>query len=326
MLKQALGRIDSLEKQHEEIKASVESETRALREDICRLKEANKALQASSKRDAEAQRKKVKALKCENKALKWSLGRLASKVQECWEYPPSGLFCHVLSGGAQDTLTSEGKTDEDPFRQIKSSPMKGRNPLPLCRFCFDNNREVVPLTIGRANMAKLIHHNRVISDYEVVCMCCVGRLVRVACVDEAFRGPADSTWTCPQAAISELGKALKSPKLKSLTWSGNPIESTEEMTLFTQALSQSNSVEALTFAWNINNENAQAPLLDVGFSRYKLLALRGNNLQTNGRTNISDLIAANPPLVELNLRVNRLNDDDAVLIAQSLGENTQLRC
>ncbi|EJK73172.1 hypothetical protein THAOC_05219 [Thalassiosira oceanica] len=31
-------------------------------------------------------------------------------------------------------------------------------------------------------------------------MCCVGRLVRVACVDEAFRGPAESTLTvCPAA-------------------------------------------------------------------------------------------------------------------------------
>jgi len=32
--------------------------------------------------------------------------------------------------------------------------MKGRNPLLLCRFCFDNNTEVVPLTVGRAKMVK----------------------------------------------------------------------------------------------------------------------------------------------------------------------------
>jgi len=28
---------------------------------------------------------------------------------------------------------------------------KGRNPLPICRFCFDNNTEV-PVTGGRVNM------------------------------------------------------------------------------------------------------------------------------------------------------------------------------
>ncbi|EJK50215.1 hypothetical protein THAOC_30842, partial [Thalassiosira oceanica] len=51
MLKQALVRIDSLERQHEEMKASVERETRALKEDMCRLREENKALQASTERE-----------------------------------------------------------------------------------------------------------------------------------------------------------------------------------------------------------------------------------------------------------------------------------
>ncbi|EJK53706.1 hypothetical protein THAOC_26798 [Thalassiosira oceanica] len=83
-----------------------------------------------------------------------------------------------------------------------------------------------------------------------------------------------------RGAISELGKALKSPKLKSLTWYRNPIGSVEDMNLFTRALSQSNALDELTFMWN-SNENA--------FQRTKL------------------------------------NDDDAVLIAQSLGGNTHLR-
>ncbi|EJK59832.1 hypothetical protein THAOC_19896 [Thalassiosira oceanica] len=62
MLKQAMGRIDSLERQHEEMKTSTGRETKALRDDI-------------------------ETLKSKNKALEWSLDRLASKVQEGWEYP-----------------------------------------------------------------------------------------------------------------------------------------------------------------------------------------------------------------------------------------------
>ncbi|EJK52534.1 hypothetical protein THAOC_28176, partial [Thalassiosira oceanica] len=108
-----------------------------------------------------------------------------------------------------------------------------------------------------------------------------------------------------------------------LDWSENPIESTEEMSLFTRALSQSDTVEQLIFAGN-GNENAQALLLGVDFSTYKVLNLRGNNLQTNGRTDIPDLIAANTSLRWLYLHSNKMNDDDAVLIAQSLGGNTHL--
>ncbi|EJK48899.1 hypothetical protein THAOC_32268, partial [Thalassiosira oceanica] len=63
------------------------SETRALEGRHCRLKETNKALQASSKRKAKALRDDIRALQSENEALKRSLGRLASKVQEYWEYP-----------------------------------------------------------------------------------------------------------------------------------------------------------------------------------------------------------------------------------------------
>ncbi|EJK69811.1 hypothetical protein THAOC_08892 [Thalassiosira oceanica] len=87
MLKQALGRIDSLERQHEEIKASMGSEIKALRDDVCRLKEENKKIQASMERQTKALRDDVNSLQSGNKALKWSLDQLASKVQDGWEYP-----------------------------------------------------------------------------------------------------------------------------------------------------------------------------------------------------------------------------------------------
>ncbi|EJK55344.1 hypothetical protein THAOC_24930, partial [Thalassiosira oceanica] len=139
---------------------------------------------------------------------------------------------------------------------------------------------------------------------------------RVEFRDNAFANMRD--------AISELGKSLKSRKLKNLEWLQNRIESTEDMNLFTRVLTHSITVDKLTFASN-GNDNAQALLSGVDFSTYKLLNFCGNDLQTNGRTDIPDLIASNSPLEELDLCHNRLNDDDAVSIAQSLGGNTHLR-
>ena len=128
-----------------------------------------------------------------------------------------------------------------------------------------------------------------------------------------------------QAAISELGDALlESPKLKELEWCDNPIESTEDMAQFMRVLSQKEAVDELRFNRN-GNENTLALLSDVDFSTYKYLDLRDNDLQTNGRTDIPDLIATNPSLESLVLGENRLNDDDAVLIAQALGSNTHLK-
>ncbi|EJK70400.1 hypothetical protein THAOC_08244, partial [Thalassiosira oceanica] len=192
MLQQALSRIDSLERQHEEMKASINSEIKASREDARRLKEENKALQASD----------------------------------------------------------------------------------------------------RANISTVEFH------------------------DNGFANMQD--------AISELGKSLKkSRQLKSLEWSRNPIHNTEDMSLFIRVLSQGNTVDKLKFTLN-SNENAQAVLSGVEFSTYKVLDFRYNNLQTNGRTDIPDLIAENTSLRSLYLSSNELNDDDAVLIAQSLGRNTHL--
>jgi len=59
-------------------------------------------------------------------------------------------------------------------------------------------------------------------------------------------------------------------------------------------------------------------------TRWDQLDLEGNNIQTEGDTAIPDYIASNPPLKSLFLAGNKLNDDDAILIAQSLKQNNNL--
>ena len=57
---------------------------------------------------------------------------------------------------------------------------------------------------------------------------------------------------------------------------------------------------------------------------WDLLDLERNNIQTKGDTTIPDYIASNPSLEDLYLADNKLNDDDAILIARALKQNTNL--
>ncbi|EJK76400.1 hypothetical protein THAOC_01840, partial [Thalassiosira oceanica] len=330
VLKQALGRIESLEWQHEEMKTSMESETRALGGDMCRLKEANKAIQASTERETKALRDDVEALQSENKALRWSLDRLASKVQEGWEYPvaiqPDEYWqnkgyhddaIYDMKIGFLKELKKAVSQLEHGVRAYVSvgNTFHDQDLVPHWNALFRSFEHINPHNTGVQLDLRYIELNKEVMRQ--ICHHVRHKNIRMV-VFENIR------LTNMRDAICELGKALKSPKLKSLMWSGHPIESTEDMTLFMRVLSQSDAVDKLKITRN-GNDNAQALLSGVDFSTYKVLDLWGNDLQTNGRTNIPDLIAANPPLVELNLRVNRLNDDDAVLIARSLGRNTHLR-
>ncbi|EJK74218.1 hypothetical protein THAOC_04116 [Thalassiosira oceanica] len=272
----------------------------------------------------------VNSLKSENKALQWSLKRLARKAQEGWEYPvairPDGYW----QGKGYDDEAIEGLKGWF-FEELKTAVSR------LEHGVCDS------IKVGYANHDKalVLHWNALFQSFQHINPYDSGvklsllnmelneEIMRQICHHIRYRNISrvsfsDNRFTNMRGAINELGKALQSPQLKHLIWSGHTIETTEDMTLFTQVLTQSNSVEELTFRWN-SNENAQALLSGVDFSTYKALNLCGNNLRTNGRTDISDLIAANPHLVELNLDINRLNDDDAVLIARSLGGNTHLR-
>ena len=56
-----------------------------------------------------------------------------------------------------------------------------------------------------------------------------------------------------------------------------------------------------------------------------VLDLSGNDIETMGHTHLPDFLATNPPLRELDLAENQFNDDDVVLIASALKQNTNLR-
>ncbi|EJK55835.1 hypothetical protein THAOC_24383, partial [Thalassiosira oceanica] len=305
----------------------------------CRLKEERKLIQASTERQTKALRDDIEALKSENKALKWSLNQLARKVQEGWEYPVAiqpneywqdkGYEDYAIHDikveflGELKTAVSELEHGVCNSVSIVSISHVGHDEdlVPHWNALFRSFEHVNPYGAGVVLYLQSIELNEDVMRQ--ICYHVRHKNIRtVHFTNNEFidmRGMRGM-----RGAISELGNALKSPKLKCLTWSENPIHNTEDMTLFTQVLSQSEALDKLKFARN-GNANTQALLSGVDFSRYNVLDFGDNNLQTNGRTDIPDLIAANPPLEKLYLYKNSLNDDDAVLIAQSLGRNTNLR-
>ncbi|KAL7544952.1 hypothetical protein ACHAWF_008321 [Thalassiosira exigua] len=257
---------------------------------MCTLKEASKALRASTEREAEALRDDVESLQSENKALKWSLDRLASKVQEGWEYPVAiqpdeywqnkgygeddidGL--HV--GFLEEMKEAVSQLEHGVFESVLISHVDHDEDLmPHWNALFRSFEHINPHGAGVELDLRSIELNEVMRQ---IC-----HHIRLRNINGVYF--FDNGFVNMRDAIGELGKALKSTKLKSLNWSGNPIQSVEDMTLFTRILSQSSALDELYFSRN-TNENAQALLSGVDFSTYKVLNLWGNNLQPNGRTDI----------------------------------------
>ncbi|EJK51825.1 hypothetical protein THAOC_28970 [Thalassiosira oceanica] len=308
MLKQALDRIDSLERQHEEMKTSMERETKALRDDI-------------------------ETLKSKNKALEWSLDRLARKAQEGWEYRVAIQPDEYWRNKGYDDQDIEC-LKEDFLGELKTAVSDLEHGVcDLIKVGYmgyvDHDEDLMPHWNSLFRSFDYINPHDAGVELDLRYIELNEQIMREICHHVRHKNIrmvsfSSNRFSNMRVAINELENALQSPRVNSFKWFGNPIESVEDMNLFTRAISRSNALDELRFAWN-SNESARAFLSTADLSMYKVLNFNGNDLQTNGRTDIPDLIAANTPLEELDLYYNRLNDDDAVLMAQALGRNTHLR-
>jgi hypothetical protein len=66
-------------------------------------------------------------------------------------------------------------------------------------------------------------------------------------------------------------------------------------------------------------------LLTILQSDVKCIYLDNNNIDSLGAATIAEYLESDPPIKELCLDYNRLNDDDVILISQSLKRNTNLK-
>jgi len=126
-----------------------------------------------------------------------------------------------------------------------------------------------------------------------------------------------------------IAAVQNNPLMENFSWAGNQIgaECEKEAEELISLLSSHQNLTAVSLSGrggNILRYTSACPFFNAN-NRRETLDLSDNALETDGGTEISDYIAANTPLFELNLSGNKLNDEDVALIAQALWKNSNLR-
>ena len=117
-------------------------------------------------------------------------------------------------------------------------------------------------------------------------------------------------------------------KLKKFNWVNNPITSMDDANDLVEAIIPHPQIDCIRLENCFGvNMNAYSILLSILASnkQFSYIDLESNSIRTGGRTDIPDFVATNPPLENLFLRNNHLDDNDAVMISRALKQNTNLR-
>jgi len=123
-------------------------------------------------------------------------------------------------------------------------------------------------------------------------------------------------------------KCIKSIKrLTEFKWTNNPIGSVQDALYLVDAVINHSSIDSFHLVNCLGGINGYNLLCHLLASRKscKEIVFESDLIRTGGDTTIPDYIATNPPLEKLGLRNNGLNDNDAILIARALRNNTNLR-
>ena len=117
-------------------------------------------------------------------------------------------------------------------------------------------------------------------------------------------------------------------KMETLRWVNNPIENMGGANRLIEAITSHPVIDHIRLE-NCFGENANAyellRVLFAGNKQFIHIDLDSNNLRIGGFTEIPDLLVTNPPLKDLFLENNLLDDKDALQIAHALKQNTKLQ-
>ena len=129
-----------------------------------------------------------------------------------------------------------------------------------------------------------------------------------------------------QKGISFVLDYLKSnPNLKEICLHGNPINNMDDIDKLCKIIKQHPSINYLDFGRCIGADiDGYEVLTRICKSNLKVIKLTSSNIRTGESTFISDFLASNPMLENLDLWGNDLNDSDALNIANALKQNTKL--
>ena len=118
-------------------------------------------------------------------------------------------------------------------------------------------------------------------------------------------------------------------KMMGLKWINNRINNMEDAQLLIDAVSSHPSIDEfhLDSCFGGDGVNGYEVLQSIlsECNNFTTISVNRNSIRTGGGTEISDFILGNPPLMELSLKSNNLNDDDAILISRALKHNTNLK-
>mmetsp|Transcript_36012 Transcript_36012/g.75826 ORF Transcript_36012/g.75826 Transcript_36012/m.75826 type:complete len:300 (-) Transcript_36012:97-996(-) len=117
------------------------------------------------------------------------------------------------------------------------------------------------------------------------------------------------------------------PNMKWFGWEKNPVDDMDDVNDLVEAICIHPSIEDIYLSGAISNANGYSVLCSIigRKSNALFIDLGSNNIRTEGRMHLPNFLATNPPLREIILVGNHFDDNDAILIANSLKQNTNLK-
>ena len=133
----------------------------------------------------------------------------------------------------------------------------------------------------------------------------------------------DNANLCAEGIIS-LSKIVDvSSKLLTVNLHHNRMDNMESARCLSRSLRSQNCITELIITYRDLGSSPEI-LLVILQSDVRRINLSNNNIDTLGAVTIAEYLQVDPPIEELSLQFNRLDDDDAILISQALKTNTNL--
>lgn len=120
-------------------------------------------------------------------------------------------------------------------------------------------------------------------------------------------------------------------KCKHFALFENQFKTMKKVKRLCQIISEHSAIETLNLRHIVGGHGGMSngyPMLKMiitaGKHKLRSLDMQGNNIKTDGDTFISDFLAVDPILTNLDLTYNELDDNDVKTIAEALRKNTNL--
>jgi hypothetical protein len=152
----------------------------------------------------------------------------------------------------------------------------------------------------------------------------MSKLVAISSATESLEDIHFDNANLCEVGIISLSKLVDvSSKLRILVIKHNWIDSMKSARCLSRALKSHTCIENLAIMHCDIGSNLEI-LSVILQSDVKCIYLENNNIDSLGAVKIAEYLESDPPIKELCLDYNRLNDDDAILISQSLKRNTNM--